>query len=351
MFASDISSVVDGLIGRAAAILSKHGIARDYRVADSILRVTASSSFLAEQYAGSLAHLLLTPQQRIDFEIFLLDSESCGIPFPASFNKIAAEDSLLSARNSSENDQIFSGMDDENTLCVANLRTNRAVCWLRKESLIRDCLPARPLRNIIHWWMAPRGFQLCHAGAIGNDYGAVLFVGPSGAGKSTTSLNLLAAGMNYFGDDYVIVGPGPEMNTPSVYSLYSWSRIGSFSKSLAQISDLQATAVYCIDKFTVPLNGHFNNKLKPTSKLRAIVCLSVSETEGGRLTPIAKAQVFRQAIPTLGHLPGHERLTVRNLALYIGQLPVYALEVGNDIEHLQKVVEALLPANGTMEHS
>ena len=76
--------------------------------------------------------------------------------------------------------------------------------------------------------MEASGRQLVHAAAVGTDEGALLITGRGGVGKSTTALACLEAGMQFLGDDYVVVGLDPE---PQVYRLYGSAKLTSNSSS------------------------------------------------------------------------------------------------------------------------
>ena len=91
-----------------------------------------------------------------------------------------------------------------------------------KNTILPDYVLAAPFHFHLQWWLRERQFLIIHAAAVGNENGAALIVGQSGSGKTTTALSCLAAGMDYFGDDYCIISLIPY---PTVHSLYNSAKI------------------------------------------------------------------------------------------------------------------------------
>src|ERR1019366_3211194 len=85
---------------------------------------------------------------------------------------------------------------------------------------------------LFHWWMESKDCQLVHGAAIGSGGEAVLITGKGGLGKSTTAVSCLTQGLQYVGDDYLVVALDP---SPRVHSLYStaklnWDQMANFPR-------------------------------------------------------------------------------------------------------------------------
>lgn len=336
------AQLVNNVISSARELLerSQTKLVRNYQIADSILRVTASSEFLIEKYLSSINHLACTDPNS-DFDILLLDSESCAAPYPSNGTVYNAKAPLLSSGVTSCEDRFLSVAEGEHIFYAADLKEKIAVCWLRGQSYLQDYLPARPLRNLIHWWMAPRKYQLLHAGAVGNEHGAVLFVGPSSSGKSTTCIRLLTSGMDFLGDDFVMIGPSTTKSGLSVFNLYTLARIQQLPPALEQIKGFTKSTVAYEGKLSVPLYPYFRNSIKNELALQAIVCPYIGKHTGS-LVAVSKSHAFRRTIPTLGYLPGHEKLTINNISDCIAQIPCYSLELGDNFEQASIAIKELL---------
>src|SRR5205823_136180 len=89
--------------------------------------------------------------------------------------------------------------------------------------LCRRVSPPTPLRHILHLWLASRGVQFVHAGAVGRPSGGCLIVGKSGSGKSTSTLATLGSELLYAGDDYV--GVSVTTGGAHVHSIYGCGKL------------------------------------------------------------------------------------------------------------------------------
>jgi hypothetical protein len=75
-----------------------------------------------------------------------------------------------------------------------------------------------PLRLVFLWFLTRPGRGLVHAAAIGEGRRGILISGPSGSGKSTLALACLEAGMQYAGDDFVLLDSTGDAVAHNIYS-------------------------------------------------------------------------------------------------------------------------------------
>jgi hypothetical protein len=241
----------------------------------------------------------------------------------------------------SEDDQAALILDDTNTLYAANLTKGIGVCWLGTDTQNEHYMPARPFRNLLHWFLTPRGYQLFHAGAIGGSNGAILLIGPSGCGKSTTCLNMLLDGFDYLGDDFVVVGPGRNTEGLAVFNVYNMARIRALPPILIENSDSVPATKQLDGKYRISLNPHFADRIKAELPLKGIVCPHLGSHSQG-LVPVSASYGFRRALSTLGYLPGFEKLSLRHIGAYVSNVPCYSIELGNDYALTTQALAGLL---------
>lgn len=341
MNAEQNTSLIDAIIRSASSTIEQGSAnSRYFRLAKSTVKVTANSELLLDNYLASLNHLDCAPRFH-DFQILLLSSQFSQAPHHL-IDRLSESIGLLRCLEiESPEHLLMSAMDDRNSFCAANLSRKIAVCWLGNEALIPERIPARPLRNLFHWFMAPLGYQLLHSGAVGDELGAVLLVGPSACGKSTTTLSLLGSGMNYLGDDFVMVGPSTGKDGISIFNLYSWARIRELPALLTKEKGCLQSLLSYENKLTVPLAAMFGQQIKAELPLRAVICPHVGP-QTGALEAISTIGAFRHFVPSLGYLPGHERLTISHISAYLSRLPCYSLQVGQDIEKAGILIKDLL---------
>lgn len=96
------------------------------------------------------------------------------------------------------------------------------IYWVRNSEDVPWWECTFSFRIIFHMWTHDLPAQLIHAGAMAKNGKGVLITGKSGSGKSTSCLNLLRAGYDYLGDDYVWVEIS---DCVTVFALYHSAKI------------------------------------------------------------------------------------------------------------------------------
>ena len=141
-----------------------------------------------------------------------------------------------------------------------------------------------PLRSALHHWAAGQGMHFVHAGAVGVDGRGVLLAGASGSGKSTTALACLDAGLQYAGDDYVILTPE---DAPRVHCLYSTAKLDA--PSLERLPGLAAAVADFRrgeeQKAVIDVHGHRPGLVVDSLAIDAVVIPSVGARRAATAPP------------------------------------------------------------------
>jgi hypothetical protein len=198
-----------------------------------------------------------------------------------------------------------------------------------------------PLRTMLHWWAAPTTLQPLHGGAVGQGGAGALIVGNSGAGKSTTTLACLEAGMDYVGDDYLVV----DVASTTAYSLYSTVKLEPDNLDrFPMLAPLVVNADHLdTQKAILRLHEHRSERIVSGLQLRAIVLPRVTGRRESRLAPGSAAEALRILAPTTSfHLPGYEREVVAKLSTLVRSLPCHRLEAGTDLDQLAATITNLI---------
>jgi hypothetical protein len=207
----------------------------------------------------------------------------------------------------------------------------------RREVLLRIANP-----DAIGWhvraapfgWMfgqacSDAGIPLVHAGAVGRPGAGVLLAGPSGSGKSLTALACAAAGLDYVGDDHVLVSPGQE---PAAHSVSCMGRV--LRRDLERIPGVAGAvsgwSSLPDDKGAVDVLRLAAGRVRKRLPLAAIVIPRVSAPGPTRLRRTSAGEALRAIAPsTLFQLPAQEpRSAMSAMAELVRTLPVYELELG-----------------------
>jgi hypothetical protein len=202
---------------------------------------------------------------------------------------------------------------------------------------------AAPFRLVLHWWLAGRGLQMAHGGAVGVGGHGVLIVGASGAGKSSTTLACVEAGLQYAGDDYCAITLDP---TPTVHSLYAIAKIfdgdiGRYPSLAAGLTDRRRHPTDDKSLFLVPRGRP--EHVVPQLTLAAVV---IPERTAHRVTgfvPATQGEALQALAPsTVGQFPGGAAQTLAALAAVTRAVPAYRLALGTDRSTVPPAVRALL---------
>jgi len=188
----------------------------DLMIAGARIRLRFAGSALEPLLLPSIEHSrVATEGDDVALTVSFFDSVTTGVQMPAPAwgpHDYGPKGSIVGFNDDRIRTAFQPGVD---ILNVYDAERRQGFYWVAKP----DIVPwwETPLRTMVHWWAAPTTLQPLHGGAVGVDGTGVLVVGNSGAGKSTTSLACLEAGLEYVGDDYLVV----DVATTTAYSLYS----------------------------------------------------------------------------------------------------------------------------------
>ncbi len=195
---------------------------------------------------------------------------------------------------------------------------------------------AHPLSEIFAWWLSRSGCYRVHAAAVGTAAGGVLLVGASGAGKSTSALTCLHAGMQFAGDDTVLVRSDP----PVAISLYNSGRAdrdllrrypSAFPRLERHSGEEKAVGFFAQEAMTHAIT------------LRAVVLPRVVPGGRCRISVGNRARALRALAPwVVLHSPGAEAQALSSIGDLLARLPVYVLEIGDDLRQIPVLLTRLI---------
>jgi len=224
--------------------------------------------------------------------------------------------------------------------------TATGMYWTQGAAPLPYWAKASPLRCLFHWWAETKGFQLVHAAAVGHEAKAVLITGRGGLGKSTTALSCLGKGLNYIGDDYVLVRVDP---IPSVHSLYctaklNWDQMARFP----QLIDLAIKPGSEIPKAVMYLYPAMKEEIANSLPLQTVVTPHISNCLQTMLGPIAAVDLERAtAFTTMSQLPHASQRTYHFVNRLISKLSRFQLVLGTNLDNIAETIVQLLRSSGS----
>jgi len=318
----------------------------DYVIAGSLVTLRFASPPLRERLTPAFAHLAAPADggfERPHLTVHLWDSVSTGIaplPLPPASSADAAgelhhfhEPPLRGAYR--PHLRTFSMLDSE-----------AGAAWHWVEDALRQppAEQACPIRQILFWWLASRGYLQLHGAAVGSAEGGVLLAGQPGSGKSTVALACVGSQLLYAGDDYVASTFGPR---PQVASLYNSAKVEPerITQGLPRLAPLLAGSdLFEGEKAVVYVHEHLPGATTTGFGLDAIV---VPRFDPGLGTPrfveISRAEAFAALGPsTIVQLHTGGKRELAKMSSLVARLPCYALEFGPDLEAIATAMSALV---------
>lgn len=306
----------------------------DMRIAGVGIRVHIAGEALSDAVIPSLLQAELDAPPEI--ELWSVDAADVGVSLPALPWTTADFLQRDEIRGWTAPPHLATFAIELATMSVADTDARTGAQWFRDVGLA-PWEGGAPMRSLLHWHLARKGLHLLHAAAVGTEAGGVLLAGPGGSGKSTSALAALGAGMRFVGDDYVLVRDG---EPPTAHPVFGIAKADDRSLGLVpQFADRGAGAVAdWRGKWRLPIADLVSSQ----ARLHAVVLPTVSERTG---TPrlLDRAEALRTLVPSmLFQLPADGHSTLAAIRRLLDKLPVYALDVGPDIERVPELLLSML---------
>jgi hypothetical protein len=306
------------------------------------LRVSFASRELARTLMQPLLRLLSPSAVQPLGTILAWDSGSTRVripPFPFSAVRASTEiDGFNTARFRATYREDGLGF---HALSLFDSARRIGLVWFARHDRIHWYERAEPLRAPIHWALTTDRRLLLHASAVGDTRGAVLLTGKGGSGKTTTTLSSLDIGLQFVGDNYVVLSLEDE---PTAYGLYSnaklWpetlERLPQF-KPFAQTLDVSSD-----EKVVVDVARYRPDATITGLPIRAVVVPEITGSAKPRLIPCSGAEALLALAPTtILQLPT-ENGRLAGMAELVRRVPTYTLKLADDLVSGPRVLSDLL---------
>jgi hypothetical protein len=333
----------DAALERALLAEQRSGtIRRQFELAGTRIEFVFAGDRLLSQLTGALAHLSEPVDRAPDVTIHVWDSASSGIEMiPPPWRRECFTDRGdiwgMSSRRIRTSFHFY-----EYSLNLLDLDRRVGIFWVGNEAPLPSWTEGAPFRTLLHWWMEENGAQVMHAAAAGTPEGAVLVTGKGGIGKSTTALACLAAGMQYVGDDYVVVTLDP---APRVYSLYSTAKLDTRAmERFPQFRGLVTNPdVAANEKTILQLFPRLGDQVQRWLPLKAVTTPSFGNEPGTTASPVSRDVLQRAAeFTTLSQLPHAGRATHAFIHRMLCAVPNLQLTLGHDVDRVPDAIARIV---------
>jgi len=316
-------------------------IQRSYGVAGETILLEFAGPGLVDDILPSLEHL--APGGSVPtLTVRLWDSSSTGVPLPEmrwrpTRDPTVASTSMRSARQ-----------PDSDVTSFLHEERATAYFWAPDPQSLSIADRGTPLRFILHWWMAARGSQVVHGGAVGENNGGVLLIGRGGAGKSTTALACVGSALRFAGDDNVLVSPTDGQFV--AHALYNSAKLlhEDTARFPAMFPPPRDEDVESADKALTFVHRSNPSSVVREFPVRALLMPTVGRGRTSAIRPSSAAAALAALAPsTILSLPGSGPETLSALARIATGVPSFVLELGSDLRAIPHVIERLLAEVGS----
>jgi hypothetical protein len=303
----------------------------DLAVAGTAVRLHVAGATMQPAVARALSHLETpTPPDGPSLDVYAWEGSSAGVAMPRPTWAIDAYRERGEIQTIDDAGFRAAATAAGPILELWDRETHRAMIWARDDAAIRWYDRSAPCLRVFSWWLSDCGRQVVHGAAVGADGHAVLLAGRSGSGKSNASMMSLGAGLDYLGDDYVVVEPGDQ---PIVHGLYNTGKV--HARDLPRLSFLDGVVANAsridTDKAMFYFDERFRAQVRAAAALRAVVLPEVDLGQPTRLRRASPGAALRAlSMSTIGQLPHAGGEVVRRLATIARQRPAFHLRVGHD---------------------
>ena len=315
-------------------------IERTFRIGGLGVRASFAGPGMIQAIEPALAHLAADPSLSVDLRVQLWDTATTGVSVPTPPR---GGPSMAPLQRDGVIDRIRSSYHAvPRILTLYDTAERVAVVWVPDARSVPSNEIASPMRTLLHWWARDNGLQFVHAGAVGHEGRAVLLAGPSGAGKSTSTLAALLAGLDYLGDDYVLVDAGAGT---TIHSLFSAAKLQP--AQVAAFPELRASLInedrLATEKALWFVHRDFPERTRASAKAVAVLVPRVTGSADSSVVPIARSTALAALAPsTIVQLSGADQWSLDAMAAFLARVPAYRLEAGTDLRGLAKTLRGVL---------
>lgn len=329
--------------GRRRGFIDRH-----YAIGKRSVRLRLVGPPLVAPLTRALAHLVSDSTVEPDLTVYLAGGDEVELPPPIWEDPQSGslpgpdEDSRRAVHLHGERVEGLLEVD-HGAISLFDTASSVGLFWTASSERLAYYERGAPLRAIFYWWGLQHGWHMAHAGAVGTDRGGILLVGKGGSGKSTTALACVRAGLDYLGDNDILIEAEP---VPFAYGLYCSAKLdaGHLHRALPHLAPLlTATQSWNGGKGVFYVDGDARHRLSAGFPLRAVLLPRVTGRAETVITRASAAQGLLALAPsTLFQLPGARPERLRHLSRVVQHVPTYILELGTNLDTIAPVILELL---------
>lgn len=202
------------------------------------------------------------------------------------------------------------------------------ICYERGSATPETCA-TKPFTNEVQWWLWDK-FLLVHGAAVGAGGHGALVIAPSGGGKSTLALASLVQGLDFAGEDFVLI---PKDGPAVAYAAYPTGNL--LPDSLDMLPALKPCVLTFMEnrnKYVVDLSS-YGGSFKMRIPLNVMVYPIKCDAAEPSLVPTRSVQLFMKAAVSAAKQVrscGNLEVAVKALFARLKTLPAYEMRLSSN---------------------
>lgn len=315
-----------------------------YQIGPDVLKFNHSNLSVLTYYIQSISHLMLGKNSsHFDFQIFFLETDFVDIQIPHavltwenidpySGNLIGLPKEYIAIKNTHENSFIWIDKDKKTILYI-----------IQNSSCISPNEQVAPLRSLFHLWYQESKFFMCHAAGIAFGDQGILLTAKGGSGKSTSSLAAIKHGLNYAGDDFLLV----DSEECIAYSLYNVAKLElpqfeMFKELKPFIENIESTPK---EKGQVFLTKIYPNQICNQFKIKAILIPVFSKGIDTKVFKCSKSDAIKALVPSSIWIMRGSPSSANKMISFINKLDCFTLSTGTDLKQIPDTIKEVINEN------
>lgn len=315
-----------------------------YQIGPDIIKLHYSELSDLTYYLKSIKHLLLEiPVPPFDFQLYCWETDSVDIQVPSNLLNWEEIDPYNGQLKGLPNGLIGVKNTNERSFIWIDKAKKTIFYILENIRFITHNELVAPFRSIFHLWYEDSPYFMCHAAGIAvNDQG-ILLTAKGGSGKSTSSLACIQNGLNYSGDDFLLV----DSKKCIAYSLYNVAKLDipqfeMFPELKPHIENIESTPR---EKGQVFLNKLFPDQMCLKFQIKALLIPVFSKGLETNLFKCSKGEAIKALVPSSIWIMRGAPSSANKMIQFIQQLDCQVLSTGTDFRLLSDKIKEVIHEN------
>jgi hypothetical protein len=309
-------------------------------VAGVRIRVAFAGAAVADGLMPPLERLASAPSEPVSARFYMWDSESSGTPAPQLPPPWAPDDAALNGGRPRYRTVYSLAGDRPGSISVFDTEARIGHVWVRSLSDVRWHERLAPLRTPLHWALASPDRFLAHGSAVGHRGRAVLLTGRGGAGKTTTTLACVDAGLDFVGDNYLLLDLAGAV--PRVYGLYGGARFWPGTLERLPHYKPLATRAAPEEKLSIEVARHRPGRLATGLPVSAVVVPRVIGAGPTTIAPCSPVEALLGLAPaSVINLPRTDN-GFSGMSRLVRSVPTFQLTLGAAVNDSPPVLRELI---------